>query len=138
MMFGGISKKEGKKFSFLSLILLFIVGAYWLLRPLKDSIFFGTVGGIDLPLAKTLSVVTVMILVLIYSKLVDIFPKHRLFYVVGTFYLTIFLGLHNCVPIHLFNDAFRISEQFATCSCCGCRHIRFIESASSSTGLAIQ
>ena len=109
-MFGGISKKEGKKFSFLSLILLFIVGAYWLLRPLKDSIFFGTVGGINLPMAQTLSVVAVMILVLIYCKLVDIIPKHRLFYVVGTFYLTIFLIIACFMshPVHGLNPALPI------------------------------
>jgi ATP:ADP antiporter, AAA family len=104
-MFTDISKKEAKKFSLLSLLLLFIVGTYWLLRPLKDSIFFGTVGGLNIPLAKTLSVVTVMILVFLYSKLVDLVSKHRLFYVIGTFYFVVFLliSIFLSHPVHGLN-----------------------------------
>ena len=55
-MYGDVSSDEIKKFGLLALTFFFIIGAYWLLRPLKDSIFFGTVGGGYQPIAKQFSI----------------------------------------------------------------------------------
>ena len=55
-LYGDISGDELKKFSLLSLTFFFIIGGYWLLRPLKDSIFFSSVGGAYQPKAKMFSV----------------------------------------------------------------------------------
>ena len=40
LLYGDISVEEFKKFGMLGLIFLFIIGSYWLLRPLKDAVFF--------------------------------------------------------------------------------------------------
>jgi ATP:ADP antiporter, AAA family len=95
---------EVKKFGLLSLAFFFTIGAYWMLRLLKDTIFFkiafpesvGWVakqGGLWQPYAKMGSVIVVFILVLIYSKLVDLFPKEKLFYIICTFYSVLFFAI---------------------------------------------
>src|SRR5580698_6948869 len=83
---GDFSKEELEKFAFLSLIFGFVIGVYWLLRPVKDSVFMAVVGSDYIPKAKFLSLIVVFPLVLIYSKLVDMFPRHRMFYALGTIY----------------------------------------------------
>lgn len=81
-----LSQGEFQKFGLLSLIFSAIIGTYWLLRPLKDSIFMSVVGSDYIPYAKFLSLGIVFPLVIIYSKLVDIFPRQKLFYVLCTIY----------------------------------------------------
>lgn len=85
-----LSDQEIQKFSLLSLAFFFIVGPYWLLKPLKDGFFFKVVGKNMQPSAKIVSVLVVALLVMIYSRLVDIFEKHELFYIIGSFFATIF------------------------------------------------
>jgi len=80
-VYGEISQEEIKKFTILAITFLFTIGTYWLLRPLKDSLFFDIVGGDWQPTAKLLSVFIVIPVVLIYSKLVVMFEKHKLFYI---------------------------------------------------------
>lgn len=74
------SPAELRKFSFLGGIFFFIIGIYWALRPIKDSIFMSVVGKGSLPYAKMLSLCVIVPLVLLYSKLVDWYPRHRVFY----------------------------------------------------------
>lgn len=108
-LYGDISSEEIKKFSLLSLIFFFTIGAYWLLRPLKDGLFFKMVGKQYQPTAKMLSVFVVIAMVMIYTKLIQLVEKHKLFYIIGTFYAAIFvtvafllghptIGLANTVP----------------------------------------
>jgi AAA family ATP:ADP antiporter len=77
---------ESKKFGILSFIFSLIIGTYWLFRPVKDAVFFTTVGKFHQPKAKLLSILTVGIIVIIYSKLVDKFPRHKLLYGITLFY----------------------------------------------------
>jgi len=63
-----------------------LIGAYWMLRPLKDSVFMSVVGPNYIPQAKFLSMLVVFPLVIIYSRLVDAFPRHRMMYVLGAIY----------------------------------------------------
>lgn len=80
------SVDEVKKFAFLSTIFGLIIGVYWTLRPIKDSQFGSVVGGDYLPWAKILSVFVTVVLVLVYGKLVDAFPRHKVFYgIVSTY-----------------------------------------------------
>ena len=89
-LWGDLSKDEYKKFGLLSLTFLFIIGTYWLMRPLKDSLF-GSIVGIEWqPRAKMLSFLCIIPLIMIYSKLVDWFDKQKLFYVVTIFYSAFF------------------------------------------------
>jgi len=82
---------EKKKFFLLALTFLFLIGVYWLLRSVKDSILANTVGLSYQPIAKIVSLCFLIPLILGYSKLVDIFQKHLLFYFIGGFYAFLFL-----------------------------------------------
>ena len=77
---------ERRKFSLLASIFSLAIGVYWLFRPIKDSVFYTMVGGEYQPKAKMLSIIVVGLLVLLYSKLVDKFPRHRLLYGFALFY----------------------------------------------------
>ena len=43
-LWGDLSGEELKRFGMLAVTLLFIIGSYWLMRPLKDGIFVSIVG----------------------------------------------------------------------------------------------
>lgn len=82
-----------KRFGILSLTLLFIIGTYWLMRPLKDALFMNIVGAKYVPLAKTFSLFFVIGLVFFYQKLVDLVAKYKLFYIICTAYAALFAGV---------------------------------------------
>ena len=85
--FGDFQKEELKKFLKLGGIFALVIGVYWTLRPLKDSLFSSIVGVTNQPRAKIVSLIILFPLVILYSKLVDKFSRERLFYVVGTAYI---------------------------------------------------
>ncbi len=96
-----IKNTELKKFSLLSAIFFLIIGTYWLLRLLKNTIFLKVAfpeclgwapqqGCLFQPIAKFWSPFIVLIMVLIYSKLVDLVKKHQLFYIICSFYALLF------------------------------------------------
>lgn len=91
--------EEYKKFGFLSIILSLIVGIYWLLRPIKDAVFTNTVGVSFLPYAKIISAFFLIPIILLYSKLIDIFKKQQLFYIIvplyGIFFFAVAFLLNN-------------------------------------------
>ncbi len=80
------SRDELKKFGFLASIFGLIIGTYWTLRPIKDSIFHAMVGIDYLPYAKMLSLVIIVPLIIIYSKLIDTYPRHKVFYLLISIY----------------------------------------------------
>ncbi|MGE0206543.1 MAG: NTP/NDP exchange transporter [Candidatus Babeliales bacterium] len=80
------SREELQKFLFLGAIFGLIIGSYWAFRPIKDSIFAAIVGVDWQPRAKWLSLLIIVPLVIIYSKLIDMFPRQKLFYVLTVFY----------------------------------------------------
>ena len=106
ILWGDLTQKEYKKFGFLSATLLFIVGTYWLLRPVKDAIFTSMVGTSFLPYAKIASVIFLIPVILLYSKLVDIFRKQQLFYIIPSCYGIFFL----CVAYLLANPSIGIGN----------------------------
>lgn len=89
-IWGDITIEEVKKFSLLSAIFFLIVGTYWLLRPFKDTIFLRTVGKLYVPHVKIASAVCMIFLVLIYAKLVDLFSRKKLTYIICSFYTVLF------------------------------------------------
>lgn len=99
-LYGKFSKEELKKFSLLAIIFGFTIGVYWLLRPIKDGVFCKMAGSSNIPLAKIFSLFIVIPIVLIYSKLVDKFPRHRIFYALCTIY-----GLLAFLFAYLFYDS---------------------------------
>ena len=80
------SREEVQKFGLLGVIFGLIIGAYWAMRPIKDSIFFSMVGVNYQPVAKWISLIVVSTLVIIYSKLIDTFPRHKVFYALTLLY----------------------------------------------------
>ena len=92
--FGDFQKEELKKFLKLGGIFAFVIGVYWTLRPLKDSIFSSMAHADNQPWAKLVSLVVLFPLIMVYSKLVDKVARHKLFYVIGGAYFvgTLILG----------------------------------------------
>ena len=90
-LWGDLSGEEFKRYAMLSVTLLFIIGTYWLMRPLKDGIFKAVVGVDYLPYAKMVSFACILPIVLAYAKLVDMVPKQRLFYILCGFYSALFI-----------------------------------------------
>lgn len=100
----GLSDAQVRKFGLLGFIIFTIIGCYWLLGIVKDVIFFKIAfpesfgwnacqGRLMQPIAKSLSPLILFFCIIIYSKLVDIFEKHKLFYVLGCFYLLMFSAI---------------------------------------------
>lgn len=96
-----IQKEEVKKFSLFAVACFFTLGTYWILRLLKDVLIYELAFPVELgwalgygrmfiPTLKVISLVTVLLSVFIYSKLVDMYKKHELFYVIGGFYICLF------------------------------------------------
>jgi AAA family ATP:ADP antiporter len=97
MLWGNFeSKEELQKFGLLALIFCGIIAIYWALRPMKDSIFNALIGMEWQPYAKGLSLLIMFPIVILYSKLVDIFPRHRVFYFLTVLYGVIALGMFFC------------------------------------------
>ncbi len=84
--FGIFEKEEFKKFIRLGLIFILIIGIYWTLRPLKDSIFILLVDKYQLPFAKTISVLTLLPLVMLYTKLLEKTSREKMLHILPLFY----------------------------------------------------
>ena len=113
-----LDKEEIKKFSLLSLAFFLIIGGYWLVRLLKNTIFYKIAfpealgwlpgqGRLYQPLAKFWSPFVVFALVMVYTKLIDMFKKHILFYIIGTVYAIMFGGITALlIARNFYGDAF--------------------------------
>jgi len=90
--FGDFEKEEFKKFLRMGLIFALIIGVYWTLRSLKDSIFIQLVGKFQLPFAKTISVLALLPLVIFYTKLLEKTSREKMLVILPTFYGVTILG----------------------------------------------
>lgn len=93
------SFEEKLRVFWLSGTLFFIVGAYWLLRSIKDPIMSAIDGVEYIPQAKIASLVVVFILVVVYNKLLDQYPIHELFCYMGICYGVLF-GVISLLLMH--------------------------------------
>jgi AAA family ATP:ADP antiporter len=94
--FGDFEKEEFKKFLRMGLIFSLIIGVYWTLRPLKDAIFISFVDKLQLPYAKTISVIALLFFVMFYTKLIERHSKEKMLKLLPTFYgicILIFSGI---------------------------------------------
>ncbi len=107
ILWGDLSSYDLKKFGILSCIITIILGNYWMLRVLKNPIFDDLVGLEYQPYAKMASIFVVALIVMIYSKLVDITTKKRLFDIVCGFYAVMFCLL--CVA-SLYPENFSLQD----------------------------
>lgn len=86
-LWGDLTKEEMKKFLILGVTMMFVIGVYWMLRVTKDGLFMDLVGYKKWqPVAKWVSILVMIVAVLGYSKLLDIFNRSRLIYMFCTFY----------------------------------------------------
>lgn len=70
----------------MGLIFALIIGVYWTLRPLKDSIFIQLVDKLHLPYAKTVSVLALLPLVMFYTKLLEKYSREKMLMILPAFY----------------------------------------------------
>ena len=99
-----IDERDVRKFSLLTITFVLLIGAYWMFRLLKDTIFFKIAfpaslgwapqqGSLFQPIAKTISVFIVATCVIFYSKLVDKVKKQKLYSIVATLFTIIFTAM---------------------------------------------
>jgi AAA family ATP:ADP antiporter len=87
--FGSFEEQEFRKFVRVGLIFFLLIGIYWTLRPLKDSIFIQFVGKTYIPYAKTISLILMIPILAIYTKIIQNFKKERIFVLLVYFYITL-------------------------------------------------
>ncbi|MDQ5940323.1 MAG: antiporter, family [Candidatus Dependentiae bacterium] len=85
-LWGELSREEMKKFGLLSSIFFLLIGSYWLLRTQKNAVFDALVGYQYQPRAKIINLFASVVLVLIYSKLIDILGKKNLLLTLAMFF----------------------------------------------------
>lgn len=84
--FYGLDQQEMRKFAFLGLIFAFTIGIYWMLSPLRDSIFCLMCGVSNIPLAKFISLFLSIPIVMGYSILITRYLRHQVFYILCAIY----------------------------------------------------
>lgn len=84
--FGTFEKQEFQKFLRMGGIFALIIGVYWTLRPLKDAIFIQLVDKMHLPYAKTVSVLSLLPLVIFYTKLLEKTSREKMLVILPCFY----------------------------------------------------
>jgi len=104
-LWGDLSHAEIRKFSVLGGIFFLLIGSYWLLRTQKDAVFDALVGLSYQPRAKILSWFVSIILVLVYSKLVDLLGNKKLLLVLATIFGASFMAIAYCLEFSSFGFA---------------------------------
>ncbi|HBL98591.1 TPA: hypothetical protein DDZ86_03020 [Candidatus Dependentiae bacterium] len=92
-IYGDLTRNERNKFVLYGVLFFFIIGIYWLLRSIKDPTFNAFIGSRHTWVADIVSIAVVFPMIAGYSYLVDLFPRHRLFYAMAALYAALFLGL---------------------------------------------
>ena len=100
-MFGEFEREELKKFLRMGLVFSFILGSYWTIRVLKSPIFVELVDKHHIPWAKTVSILCLVPIVMVYTKLLDSMTHEKMFYRLAAIYAvgTIIFGLMFLTPV---------------------------------------
>ncbi|MBS0654168.1 MAG: hypothetical protein JSR46_00175 [Verrucomicrobia bacterium] len=96
LSFGDFEIDEFKKFCRMGAIFALIIGVYWTLRPLKDSLFIQLVDKFQLPYAKTVSVLLLLPLVMLYTRLLEKNSREKMLHLLPACYgavILLFAGL---------------------------------------------
>ncbi len=89
-LYGSLSLETRRKIAWLSLCLFVIIGGFWLLDSLKDTVLEKSIGMEYQPQVKVLSLLLTLALVVQYNRIIDFVLKPVLFYVVGGCYTGVF------------------------------------------------
>jgi len=102
-IFGEFEREEFKKFLRMGVIFSFIIGVYWTIRTLKNAIFITLVSASQLPYAKTASLLFLLPVIMLYTKLLDKYSREKIFYILSTFYgvAALFFGVSFALTQHL-------------------------------------
>src|SRR5580698_5518778 len=87
-IFGEFEHEEFIKFLRMGLVFCFILGSYWTIRVLKTPIFTELVSKNHLPWAKTVSILCLVPIVLLYTRFLDTISHERMFYYLVAVYAT--------------------------------------------------
>jgi AAA family ATP:ADP antiporter len=85
-LFGTFEKEEFKKFLRMGLTFACVIGAYWTIRTLKNSMFGVLAGPHLLPWGKVVSIMVLIPMVMLYTKILDKVTRERAFYGISMFY----------------------------------------------------
>lgn len=85
-IFGTFETEEFKKFIRMGTAFAFIIGAYWTMRTLKNTLFCTLVGAASIPYGKTLSLILLIPFLVLYTKLIDKWHHKKTFYVLSFCY----------------------------------------------------
>jgi len=85
-IFGTFETEEFKKFLRMGAVFSLIIGSYWTIRVLKNALFCTLVDAAQLPYAKTASILFLIPLLMLYTKLFDIYKREKVFYMVSGVY----------------------------------------------------
>jgi len=111
-LWGDLTRAEVRKFSLLGGIFFLLIGAYWILRTQKDAVFDALVGLSYQPKAKLVSWIVSIAIVLIYSKLVDVFGKKQLFLFLASLFGGVFLLIGFCLAFAPFGFADPVASPY--------------------------
>ena len=84
-------KAEKLKFIFLASTFFLIIGAYTLIRDLKNSVFIGLIGKEYIPIARLIFPFLLVPAILVYAKLVDKVRRYYLLTIYSLFYAVLCL-----------------------------------------------
>ncbi len=90
-LWGDVTREELQEFSLLAIAFFLIIGGYWMLHTIKNTTFMHLVNSESLPYAKMVSFVSLIVIVLLYNRLVDLLTDTKLIYIVTSFYGMLFL-----------------------------------------------
>ena len=76
-----VEREERLKVALLAAAFFLVIGAYTVASELKNSIFLQTVGKDSIPLARMLTMFSLVPLIFIYSRLVDTVRRYQLLYI---------------------------------------------------------
>ena len=88
-IFGSFEREEFKKFLKLGAVFSAIIGSYWTLGTIKEALVSLLIGSAMLPHAKAASLICLIPMLMLYSRLLDYLSRERLFYVLSWGYAVI-------------------------------------------------
>lgn len=86
-MFGVFERDELKKFIRLGTLFSLIIGAYWALGMLKQAIFCNLIGAAWVPYARVVSMIGMIFVLMLYTKLLDTYAREKIFYYLSGLYI---------------------------------------------------
>lgn len=99
------SRDELTKFIKMGLIFCTILAVYWTLGTIKESLLSDLIGSSTLPYAKIISFLFLVPALLIYSRLLDLFSREKLFIIISLFYALVTVAFAFLIDHSIFNEA---------------------------------